>query len=452
MDRRGLIAAAGIGAAAALSPHANAAVPVKQLPQPNPSGKLLVHKDRARELMARYGIDGLIAANPINVYYLANVMPLNVRYRSDLNNFATFPRDANQPSFVISSPSETFDIANRDREIPEAIFIGGIDPSAKIEPGVEPPATKPRRYAPSLDWKFTEREKAWMALQKQVQDNAAPGAAWAIVRALKRSGLEKGRIAVDDMRVKYMLEQIGFEGVTLVPGEDLFRLIRMVKSEPEVEIMRIAGRNNGEAAVAAMKQFEPGMTFNDFRNIFRRTAADVGSQYQSLLLGLPGGMLADGVGVKGRSYHVDAVATFADYFGDFGRTLVLGEPTKRMQVHANAQLIARDTVFALAKPGVKFADVRKAGLDALIKNGVREECAFVTAHCVGLAHTDNPARLAGIDNTPLDHVFEENMFLTIDLPTLEVGQGGGHFEDLIRITKTGVEVINQVSEPMVIVG
>ncbi|MSO97487.1 MAG: aminopeptidase P family protein [Rhodospirillaceae bacterium] len=455
MDRRDLMTRTGIGiaaaAAAALSPNANAAGPAMAIPKVNPSGKLLVNKDRARQIMERYKIDGLIAATAVNVYYLSNLTPLNVRYRSELGGFATFPRDPDQPSFVLCGTSETFDIANRDREIPEQIFFTGIKPDAVVKPGIEPEASQPREYISSKNWQFTERETRWLAMQKQALATVAPGAGWAIARALKRSGLTKGRIAVDDMRIKYLLDEIGFEGVTIVPGDDLFKLIRMVKTPTEVEMMRIAGRSNGEAAMATMRRFEAGMTFDDFENMFRQESANRGNQMLSILCGIPGGMLPDGVAVKGRPYLIDAVSTFGEYNGDFGRTLVLGEPSKETLFRAKAMEIGRDTVFAMAKPGVKFSAVRQAGFDAMVKAGIPEKAVFVTPHCVGLVHSDQPFRLSGIDDTPFEHVLEENMVLTIDLPHLEIGYGGGHFEDLIRITKTGVEPFNELSGPLVVV-
>jgi Xaa-Pro aminopeptidase len=48
-------------------------------------------------------------------------------------------------------------------------------------------------------------------------------------------------------------------------------------------------------------------------------------------------------------------------------------------------------------------------------------------------------------------VLEENMTITMDLPYIEVGWGAGHNEDLIRITKTGYEPLNEESDPLVVV-
>jgi hypothetical protein len=42
------------------------------------------------------------------------------------------------------------------------------------------------------------------------------------------------------------------------------------------------------------------------------------------------------------------------------------------------------------------------------------------------------------------------MTLTVDLPTPEIGWGAIHFEDLIQVTKTGVEPLATLSDPLIV--
>jgi Xaa-Pro dipeptidase len=455
MDRREMmkaLPAAGAALTSLTAAHAATAADAHQFaPLPKVQGQPLLNVERARTIMKRLNIDGLIAANPINVYYLTNVTPLSVRFRSELGGFATFPRDANQARHLICTTAETWDIANADRDIPEPIFFSSAKAGSTAPKGVEPEANQPRNYAVRAGVSLTEREQRWDEWQKKANGSVAPGAAWAIVRALKKSGLDKGRIAVDDMRVKYLLEQIGFDSVTIVPGDDVFKLIRMVKTPTEIELMRIGGRNNEAAAMAAMKRVQVGMTFRDVENLFRQECADRGSTMLNLVVGMPGGDFADGVAVKGKPYIVDAVSHYAHYNGDFARTLVLGEPTKEVLARAKANKKAREAVFELVKPGVKFSELRKVAFDTMVKEGIPDFAVFVTPHSVGLQHTDHPFRLDGIDPAPIDHVLEENMVMTIDLPYVEVGWGCGHNEDLFRVTQTGYEALNPESDPLVVV-
>jgi len=424
VERRDLLKGAGLGIAGlavAAQPLESEEAKTPFAAAPPAQGQSLVNTDRARAVMERLGIDGLIAANPINVYYLTNVTPLSVRFRSELGGFATFARDPQQARFLICTTAETWDLANHDRDIPEAIFFSGIKNPSQAKPGVEPEANVPRNYPVREGIPQTTREKSWVEAQTKANLSVAPGAAWGIVRALKKSGLTKGRIAIDDLRIKYLLDAIGFEGVTFVPGDDVFKLIRMVKTPTEIELMRITGHNNANAAMAMMRRVQPGMTFRDTENIFREECAKVGSTMLNLVVGMPGGDFADGEAVKGKPYIVDAVSHYAQYNGDFARTLVLGEPTTEVLARAYANRIARETVFEIVKPGVPFSRLRKVAFDAMVKAGIPDYAVFITPHSVGLQHTDHPYRLDGIDPAPIDHVLEENMVMTIDLPYVEVG-------------------------------
>lgn len=467
IKRRDLIGAMGIGTAAAATSGAASATgsladlagssgaarprPLPKIPPANPSGKLLANKPRAYEIMARLGLDGLIAANPLNVYYLANTITLGVKFRSNPGGYATLPRDPSQPAFFVCTTAETWDIANQEREIPETLFYTSARAGQATAPGVEPQANRPRDYAHVEGGRFTAREQRWIAAQDAANAAVAPGAAWALARALKRSGMTRGRIGVDDMRTKLMLDEIGFSGVTFVPADDVFKLIRMVKTAPELELMRIAGHNNEAAAMAAMRRMRPGMRFVDFENMFRQECADRGSTMCSIILGMPGGMTPDEEAVRGKPYIVDAVSAFGEYSGDFARTLVLGEPTKQILFRAKANRLAREAVFEIIRPGVPFARLRDVAFDTMVKAGIPANLVFVTPHSVGLSHTDQPFRLAGFDDKPLQHVLEEDMVLTIDLPYVEVGWGGGHNEDLFRVTRTGYEPLNPESDPLVVI-
>jgi Xaa-Pro aminopeptidase len=378
------------------------------------------------------------------------------KFRSDYGGLATFPRDPGQPSFLITSNAQAWDVVNGDREVPELITFSGVAnwqdyvEASPAQLKVEPRATV-GGYAVRQGVPLTARERRWAEAQQKYNPTAAAGPAWGVVKALKASGLTRGRIAVDDMRIKYMLEQIGFDGVTLVPGENIFRYIRMVKSEPEVALMRVAGRNNATAALNTIRAIEPGMTFDEVEHRFRAECAALGSEMTSLLAGVTIGLFPDGEAVKGKPFLIDAVSHFRQYHGDFSRTVCLGEPGKDVLARAKANKIGRDAVFEAIRPGVRFSELVRVARDAQVKAGMPPEILVINPHTLGLEHGDSPARIESGYGPPVDHVLEENMVLTVDLPYIEVGWGAGHNEDLLRVTKTGYEPLNAISDPLEIV-
>ena len=454
-------ALAGVSAAGARAPAAEAAQGHRltvsdQFKYPGVEGRMLVNRPRATAVMAQYGLDGLVALNPINVYYLANTLPVMTKFRSDIGALATIARDEKAPSYVITSTAQAWDLVNGDREVPELIAISGIgnwQDYANPDPEkmkIEPKATV-AGYAVRADAPLTAREQRWVQAQRTYNPNAAGTPAWGLVRALRQSGLEKGRIGVDDMRLKLMLDEIGFTSVTCVPAASIFRQIRMVKSEPELALMRVAGRNNATASMNTIKAIRPGMRFDEVERLFQAECAVLGSEMTSFLAGVTIGLFPDGQAVSGKPFLIDSVSHFRQYHGDFSRTVCLGEPPKDVLSRAQANRNGRDAVFAAVKAGVRFSELRRIAREAEVKSGMPNEIIIVNPHSLGLEHGDNPARMDGPYSPLIDTVLEENMVITVDLPYIEVGWGAGHHEDMIRVTRNGYEPMHPEGDPLVIV-
>jgi Xaa-Pro dipeptidase len=423
-------------------------------PKPAIDGKALVNKDRAYDVLEEYGLEGMIAFNPINAYYLTNVTTIGVKFRSQNTGLATMARDPDMPIYLISGANVAWDIANGDRETAELMaygFGGGGEPDLDANGvPIEPPNSRSREYHVREDVELTPREKRWAAAQSKHADRLAASQAWALARALKAQGITKGRVAVDDMRIAGFLAQTDLVDIECVDGYGIFQLIRMVKTEQELAYQKVGAWNNGEACIATINAIEAGMRHSDIEQIFLAECAIRGNHVDSFIAGFPGGGFPDGEMVAGKPFLVDAVSNYKGYMGDTARTFIIGEPSKEVEMRRRANQLAREAVFDAIKPGVKYSTLRRIGLDTMIKAGMPAYAVFVTPHSVGLQHDDNPFRLADFGVTGFDHVLQENMVLTVDLPYLEVGYGCGHNEDLFRVTKTGYEAFNTEKDPFII--
>jgi Xaa-Pro aminopeptidase len=418
-----------------------------------------VNRERAQEVMTALGIDGLIALRPHNVYYLGNTVPTLTPFGEEYPGFATFPRDPQQPGFLITSAGNTWETSNGERDVPEVIAFTGPRNwqeylnASPAQRSIEPEAsgkTSPG-FAIKPDAALTPREQGWKRAQETLTPASAATPAWAIVKALKRSGLDKGRIAVDDMRIAHLLQGIGFDSVTVVDGDNVFRKIRHVKTANEIELLRIAQTITRDSAMAAARAIEPGMSFHDVRQRLFTEAVARGGEPGFVLLGITQGLLPAGVVRKGDSYLLDCSCRYKMYQGDFARTVMIGEPRAESMRRFKAQQAARTEAFGLIREGVPFRRVEQVAREAMIKAGMPKNVPVIALHSVGLQHGDDPER----DNLPFkirdDHVLQENMVVTLDLPYLEVGEGAGHNEDLLRITKTGFELLNDPSDPLIVV-
>jgi Xaa-Pro aminopeptidase len=469
MDRRNFLAAGG-----ATTFAASAATPAAaKAPAPSGAGivtldprhlhepllrKIPVDRARASGILEELGLDGLIALQPHNVFYLTNTRTTLTKFTDEYPAFATLPRDPQQPVFLITSNGNTWETANGERDVPEIItfsgpanwqdYVGSPPAMMRIEPLS---AGRNARTPVRPDTVLTPREAGWKRAQETYNPNSAGSREWALVHALRQSGLLQGKVAVDDMRIAYLLQGIGIDSVTIVPGENVFRRIRHIKSEREVETLRIAQRITQESVMAAVRSLEEGMTFDDFRLRFFTEGTARGGEPGFVLLGVTQGLLPDGVVKRGRSYLLDCSIHFDHYHGDFARTVMIGEPTAENMKRFKAQQAAREAAFEIIKAGVPFRQVEKVARDTALKAGMPAGLPVFGLHSVGLQHGDDPAR----PNVPFgvwdDYVLAENMTVTLDLPYIEIGGGAGHNEDLLRITRNGYEILNDPGEPLVIV-
>ena len=424
-------------------------------PKPEIEGRALINKDRAYDVMEEYGLAGLIALDPINVYYMTNVTTIGVRFITEYPGFATMAPDPDMPIYLVSGSSAAWDIANRDRETAELIpyGFGGWNKAEFNSDGlpVEPTDGRTRNYYFRDDVELTAREQRWKAASDSFKDDIAASAAWGLTRALKAQGITKGRVAVDDMRVARFLSQVDLPLVECVDGYGIFQLIRMIKTPQELAYQKIGSWNNGEACLATINALEAGMRHSDVEQIFLAECAIRGNRVNSVIAGMPGGNFPDdGVLVAGKPYLIDCVSHYKGYMGDIARTFIIGDPPKEVEQRRRANQLAREAVFNAIKPGVKYSTLRQIGLDTMIKAGMPAHAVFVTPHSVGLQHDDNPFRMPNFGVQTFDHVLQENMVLTVDLPYLEVGWGSGHNEDLFRVTRTGYEPLNTERDPFVV--
>jgi Xaa-Pro aminopeptidase len=201
------------------------------------------------------GFDGLVALKPVNVYYLTNTWPALTNFRYDYAAMATFPRDPEQPDFLVCSSAQSWDLANGERDNPDVIAFN----TTAANKAAQSPPVKGNTYAIDPAAQLTAREKGWIKAEESRHADPVNGPAGGLAKALRESGLTRGRLAVDDMRVAYLLQRIGFTEAVCVPAEDVFRRIRMVKTPSELALQRVAGQNNAAAALATIQAIEKGM-------------------------------------------------------------------------------------------------------------------------------------------------------------------------------------------------
>ncbi len=418
-------------------------------------GRLLVNKPRAFEVLDREGLDGLVALNPINVFYLGNYLGYFVKIQTPHPSFAVFPRAHDKPPVLVVANVDLWQIANGEREYPEIIPYSVRPENWEAYSDPDQWTNEPQAgiaFGEVWPWRhdtLSPREADWAAIERKYKDQLAASPEYALARALKEAGLDKSKIAVDDMRIANILDKIGLHTVTCVEGDNVFRKIRMVKSDVEIMHMRNAAQANQTAAMATLAQLQPGATNADIEQLFMLEAAKQGAKATWLVAGTTGGLQAGEI-KSGQPFLYDTVSQVNYYHGDFGRTVVFGEPSRKLQQRTELLRIGWQAAYEAMRPGVSYSKVQKTARQAMKKSGLPQTRIGVTPHSVGLQHTDEPYR----DGLPFlvkdDLILQENMILTVDFPSYELGWGTCHLEDLVVITKDGAKPLARMDGSLVV--
>lgn len=400
-----------------------------------------LHRERATATLAAEGLDALVVGQGRNVFYATNFFPLMERMSLVATTLAVIPRDPRRPVALVIPAFSYYYIQSDDGLVPGVqpfVFTGpgGYSDSRRTED--EPPAADPRYYR--LDGEPSARE----ARRRAAVDAAAPYTSSmerALARALRELGVAGGRVGYDDPSIPPLLAR-ALPAASPVAADDTLRRVRLVRTAPEIRMMRLAAQANVDAALATVRATRELGSIRALRQRFYAEAALRGNLGVFMVVNGVSSEAWDEPLREGQSFLIDCVSHLRNFHGDYGRTVFVGEPTARMKTCVTAMSTAWAELQTQLKPGLRFSEVRALGNGILRKLGSDVPVAF-GPHSVGLAHNDQPR--AAADGSRVDLVLEQDMILSIDCPLSETGRGGtGHLEDLVRITASGAEPIHTV--------
>lgn len=398
-------------------------------------GEMLVHRDRADRIMDKYGLDGLVAALPSNIYYLSSHLGISAMMGRHYSSFAVLPRNREAPASLILNGSMVYHLDYRPTWMPNIEVFSypiGTDAAGRAIPE---PLPSPWARAIRED-SMTDRDRLLMALYAEYEGRTGASAGGSLANALTKAGLTRGTLGFDDMRVPGVLGA-DFLGKA-VDALNIFRDIRMVKSEPEIAILRQAAIRNEAALDAAIATMHVGQPLQEIDLGHQRKWGELGGKSLWLIVNQRG--LNSGVVEKDEPTKIDSVGEYLGYKGDVGRTIVVGTPPDEVARRAEANSAALAVFYAEVRPGMTYARGSEIIRDVLRQHGF--ERGLGGAHPVGLEHTDQPWPV-GHEHDPAYFedvmVFEEGTVFTMDMPYHEIGYGTSHVEDMMVVRADGAE-------------
>ena len=430
-----------------------------QLSIPDQPNELLLNHPRAIEEMERAGIDLLLCADPVNVYYLTNQQSITSKIGADGLTFAALPASSQRkPIYIGNQISYYFDAS--PESVTKNIDLQFYAAPADMESFLQIDKPQDLIAAPATDGfllrQHTEQPQSLLesSRRKQVETqvseiNASIDAA--ILSVIFETNLPNKTIAIDNQSLRGIIERSGLD-VKVVDGERLLRRVRLQKSPAEIKMMRYIAQANSLAALTAAKTVREGATFRELRREFAKECGQFMCIAKYMMLDTHSPTLADGDIREGRSFLMDCVSVFEGYHGDYGRTVCIGEPNRKMKSIIDTLSNVWDRILPELQPGLSYTDLH--ALSARLFAESKVDAGFaINPHSVGLHHSDDPGK---VDFSPPfireDVVLKEGMILSVDMPVLDLGQGGtAHLEDLVLIGSNGPELLNDTNNRFIVV-
>jgi Xaa-Pro aminopeptidase len=408
--------------------------------------------DRAAQVMARFDLEGLVLADPVNVFHVLGYWPQlsHTRPGQPPTTFALLARDPRIPPAIVTSRFVyyyTYADGGFERDIAAFLYneVGddGLDQDATPVNGDFP--DRGRAALSPIERRRRQRLDAALQARASSSDSGT-----ALVRAMRELGLWSGRIGHDHPLIGAVSERHAHPG-TLVPADNILRWIRLVKSPLEIQLLRRAASANCAALEAVARSVRAGAGHRALAERFGVEAARRGNTALFLNVDRVSSEIADDHVADGHTLFVDGVSQHLHYHGDYARTVFVGDPPRAAREAARAAAHAWHAIRNSLRPGLRYSEIAGIGREALRRGGFDVQVGF-GPHSVGLMHTDEPGEDAGGFYRKLDLTLEPGMVLSVDCPVMDTGLGGSaHIEDLMLITPDGAEPLHPIGEPFIVV-
>ncbi len=383
---------------------------------------------RIKDVMDREGLDALLAASPENVFYL-----------SDLPTLYTSP---NRLLYVVRNDSPSLCLFLKDGDAKLILTAAAVE-LAKLHSWVED--IRPYRTGVYIVRPKEQEVKefavdAYEALEKTVKE-----------LGVKRIGYDAGVVS------KQIADNISrcVKGlVELVDATEVFKELRMIKSEEELRRYRKANEILCKAIWKVISEMRVGVEERELVALIKetilkeggdswhQTTIAVGPQNGPNIYNQPSGRRLK----KGDIVRIDVGCVYRGYSADLSVTVAIGEAPPEAKKIFNVIETAERMLIDECRPGVRACDIFKLGEDYVKKELDPNYRRGNLGHGIGIELYDRPF-ISANDTTELS----PGMTLSIEVPYHKYGLSGFNMEDSVIITKSGHEVVSDLPHELLVV-
>ena len=345
----------------------------KNLPEVNVVEPLGYNKKRATQVMRKYNLDLLIAASPVNVFYLSGLPLLHSAANPillALNN--QYPNIA-----MIRSEGE----------------------------------------GTAIHWKvFVSADRfSWFCDTVGIESQAEVGTA--LFSKIKKWGLIGKCVGIESTAPKFLIDAITKEkaGMTVVEADQAFLDLRLVKTDKEIEYLQKAADITELALKDTIAAVREGVTDLELLKIAKDSMMKHGADDWDHLTMTIGDSDPEAPGTgravkKGEIVRLDLGAVYKGYVADVNQHVVVGEVSPQAEKIIQGLLDFQKYIEDRVKPGINMKELGEEAIE-WYKKTVPDGMAFLIGHSIGLQCEDQ--HIFGVFGA-LDETFEKNMVFEIE--------------------------------------
>lgn len=240
--------------------------------------------------------------------------------------------------------------------------------------------------------------------------------------------------------------------VKFIDGKPILEELRIIKTDEELENLKMAAKITDEVFKELVKHIKPGLKEVDIANIIRELFKEKGGQPRSNMVssgpnsGLPHYNGNQRVIQEKDIVLLDFGCKYKGMCSDMTRTIFVGgiseEEKKVYELVLEANLAAESKV----APGVFVPDIDRSAREIIEKAGYGKYFTTRLGHGIGYSVHEAPDIKK---SNPMN--LSEGMAFSIEPGVYMAGKFGIRIEDIVTVTKNGIEVLNQSSKEIIIV-
>ncbi|RWE28075.1 MAG: aminopeptidase P family protein [Mesorhizobium sp.] len=266
------------------------------------------------------------------------------------------------------------------------------------------------------------------------------------VEHLHKIGKSAARIGIEPAFLPsdaYALIRKTLPDAKLIDATGMLERMRAIKTEAELEKLRIASELITDSMLATIAWAREGTTKTDIIEQLRREETNRGAHFEYCLLTLGSShnrAASSQAWQKGDVLSIDSGGNYHGYIGDLCRMCVLGEPDGELEDLLAEVEAVQQAAFSNVKAGTLGGDMITHAESVLKRSKVAAYTDFF-AHGMGLITHEAPFLMTNhpvaYEGTYAAKPLEKNMVLSVETTMLHPTRGFIKLEDTVAVTETG---------------